>query len=94
MSRAAVNVTEAELKDAWSSSSIRSGLANVRLPSLNAGDLSRQLGEAAGRSGAVARSLKEFAVASSQLMNKNSTPWNNDDASGTFSYPLEISGNY
>ena len=61
VSRAARNVTEKELKEAWSSSSVRSGLSNVNLINFNAQDLPQYFSEAAGRSLAVAKGMTEFS---------------------------------
>ena len=60
VSKAATNITEKELKEAWSSSSIRSSLGNVNL-NVNTEDLPRKLRETAGRSLAVAQGMTEFS---------------------------------
>jgi hypothetical protein len=60
VSKAATSITEKELKEAWSSSSIRSSLGNVNL-NFNTEDLPRQFRETAGRSLAVAKGMSEFS---------------------------------
>ena len=57
VARAASAVTEAELKEAWSSSSVRPVVAAIQ----DSGP-ARMVREAAGRSGAVLVGLKEYSV--------------------------------
>lgn len=71
VSKAAANVTEAELKEAWASSSTISALRNVNLR-YKPEDLPQQVKEAAERSFAVVKGLKEFSLISAQnLVQKN-----------------------
>lgn len=71
VSRAAVNLTQAELKETWLMSSVRMGLKDVRF-NLKTENISQSLSDAVGRSLAVARGLKEFSVIASQQHVPNS----------------------
>lgn len=77
VSRAATNITEAELKEAWaSSSSSRPGLKNLFAKSYNPENVSKDVKEAIGRSLAVVEGLKEYSVIAAQRLikvNLNST---------------------
>lgn len=66
VSKAAANVTEAELKEAWMNSSIRSGLKTVLIKNYVPENLPKQLSEATGRSLAVANGLAKFSVIAAQ----------------------------
>ena len=61
VSRAASNITEVELKEAWMSSSVRTELSTVK-PRVISQELSHQLGEVAGKSLAVAKGVQEFSI--------------------------------
>ena len=71
VSRAAANVTEAELIEAWQSSSVVSGLKGITSQFCGP-ELSQGIKEVAGRSLAVAQGAREFSIiAASQLMHSN-----------------------
>ena len=61
MSKAATAVTEAELKEAWTTSSFRPVVSSF-VDKQKSEDLVKQAGEAFERSMTVARGLKEFSV--------------------------------
>lgn len=71
VSRAATNVTEAELKEAWSfSSSSRPRLHNLFVKPYNPENISKDVKEAVGRSLAVVEGLKEFSIIAAQQLIK------------------------
>jgi len=71
VSKAATNITEAELKEAWKSSSVVSGFKSATSHLLGP-ELSQGIKEAAGRSLAVAQGAREFSIiAASQLIHSN-----------------------
>lgn len=70
VSRAAANVTEAELKEAWLSPSAQSGIKNWTF-NYKVEDLPKYAKEAAERSFAVARGLKELSITSAQRLVNN-----------------------
>ncbi|XP_057378763.1 atypical kinase COQ8B, mitochondrial-like isoform X1 [Daphnia carinata] len=73
VSRAAANVTEAELREAWtSSSSSRPQLQNLFVKNCKPEDIANNVKDAAGRSFAVIEGLKQFtSVAARKLMKTN-----------------------
>ncbi len=74
VSKAAINVTESELKEAWSTSSIRSGLKSTGQNLKNDNFSIPPVNEVVERSLAVARGLKEFSIIASQnLVSRNFT---------------------
>lgn len=71
VSRAATNITEAELKEAWaSSSSSRPGFKNLFAKSYNPENISKDVNEVVGRSLAVAEGLKEYSLIAAQRLIK------------------------
>ncbi|EFX89928.1 hypothetical protein DAPPUDRAFT_300027 [Daphnia pulex] len=71
VSRAVTNVTEAELKEAWSfSSSSRPRLHNLFVKPYNPENISKDVKEAVGRSLAVVEGLKEYSIIAAQQLIK------------------------
>jgi len=71
VSKAAANITEAELKEAWKSSSVLSGLKSMTSNCVGP-ELSQRVSDVAGRSFAVAKSVEQFSiVAAQQLVRTN-----------------------
>ena len=74
VSKAAINVTESELKEAWSTSSIHSGLKSTGQNLKNENFSIPPVNEVVERSLVVARGLKEFSIIASQnLVSRNFT---------------------
>jgi hypothetical protein len=72
VSRAATNITEAELKEAWaSSSSSRPDLKKFFVKPCNPENISKDVKEAVGRSLAVAEGLKEYSFLAAQRLIKS-----------------------
>lgn len=79
VSRAAINVTENELKEAWHHSSVRTGLRNVNLDMKNQ-NVFELLNEVKERSFAATKGLSEFSsVAIQKLCDKNSSSTQSKD---------------
>lgn len=100
VSRAAANVTEAELKEAWTSSSTMSGLRNLNI-NYKTEDFPQQVKEAAERTYSVARSLKEFSLISAQRLIQENVYQSNlhsnseaQPAADEFDVPANKSGMY
>ena len=74
VSRAATSVTEAELKEAWtSSSSTRAGLKNLLAVNYKPDNFLKHFEEATERSFAVVKGLKEYSIITQQWMGKKIT---------------------
>lgn len=93
VSRAAANVTEAELKEAWTSSSTVSGLRNLKI-NYKPENFPQQVKEAAERSFAVVSGLKAFSLISAQRLIPSNADQSNfqsynesQPAAAEFSYP-------
>jgi len=71
VSRAATTITEAELKEAWASSSYsRPRLHNLSNKTYNPENISKDVKEAVGRSLAVVEGLKEYSIIAAQQLIK------------------------
>jgi hypothetical protein len=69
VSKAAINITEAQLKEAWTSSSFRPIINNV-IESNNRREIRKQFQEVTGRTYAVVQGLKEFSSIVSQKVGR------------------------